>query len=229
MGIVNGAIGGSAGRAPQFNEQSLFEYHLYTLQRPATVRNRETKQISLLEGTNVPVTKKLIVDANRETGEFYPDTDEPGMGSIPVQVRIEFVNNEASHLGMPLPKGNIKVYARDKSGSVQMLGEDSINHTPRNEHVSLDVGKSFDVVANRKRTNFTRVSQTHARESYEVEVRNRSQQNETVHVYEHLWGDWKITKSNYSYTKLDSNTVDFVLTLKPNEVQDVDYTSDTKW
>jgi hypothetical protein len=222
------AIGG-AGRGRSFEEEPLFEYHLYTLQRPATVRNKETKQISLLEGHGIPVTKKLIVDSMRGYDNYYPTEGEVGTGPIHAQVRLEVVNDEASHLGMPLPKGKFRVYQRDKDGSVQMLGEDQIDHTPRNERISLAVGNSFDIVANRKRTNFSRVSANEVSEGFEVEVRNRKTTPETVHVYERKWGDWKITKTNHNFVKLDSNTADFVLDLKPNEVQTIAYTVDTKW
>jgi hypothetical protein len=231
---LGGGFGGGgavfAARAePQFQEQSLFEYHLYTLQRPATIRNKETKQISLLEGHGVPVTKKLIVDSMYGYWNYYPTEGEVGTGPVKTQVRLEFVNDEASHMGMPLPKGKFRVYQRDKDGSMQMLGEDQINHTPRNERVSLSVGHSFDVVASRKRTNFHRVAWNETDESFEIEVRNRKTTAETVHVYERKWGDWTITEKSHDFQKLDSNTADFVLHLKPNEVQTVKYRVDTKW
>ncbi|HWD37409.1 MAG TPA: hypothetical protein VG944_01050 [Fimbriimonas sp.] len=222
-----GGMGGAP--APSFQEQSLFEYHLYTLQRPATVRNRETKQIGFIEGHGIPFTKKLIVDSMQGFWDYYPSEGEVGTGPIKTQVRVEFVNSEENHLGMPLPKGKIRVYQRDSEGSVQMLGEDQINHTPRNERISLVVGNSFDVVASRKRTNYKRISNIEFQESFEVEVRNRKKTAETVHVYERHWGDWKIIDKNHDFAKLDSNTADFVLKLQPNEVQTVSYTVDTKW
>jgi hypothetical protein len=215
--------------APAFHEESLFEYHLYTLQRPATLRNKETKQLSLLEGDGVPVHKKLIIDSDGDGNQYYPSEGEVGTGPLKTQVRLEFTNDEASHLGMPLPAGKVRVYQRDSEGSVQMLGEDSINHTPRNEKISLVVGTSFDVVGSRKRTNFTRISANNAIESFEIEVRNRSTKPETVHVYERHWGDWKITKKSDDFVKLDSQTADFVLNLKPNEVRTISYTVQTRW
>jgi hypothetical protein len=130
---------------------------------------------------------------------------------------------------MPLPKGTVKVYQRDKSGSVQLLGEDNIDHTPRNEKVSLVVGRSFDVVASRRRTSFRRISDHVIRETYSIEVRNRKETAETVHVMERSWGDWEILEKSQSFEKLDANTFQFVLNLKPDEVQTVTYTIETRY
>ena len=230
MTATTRAMGGfGGGAAPAFQEEPLFEYHLYTLQRPATVRNKETKQIGFVEAHGVPVTKKLIIDSMRGYWNYYPTEGEVGTGPIHTQVRIEFVNDEAGHMGMPLPKGKFRVYQRDSEGSVQMLGEDQIDHTPRNERISLVVGTSFDIVASRKRTNFQRLSGNETLESFQIEVRNRKTTAETVHVYERKWGDWTITQKNRDFVKLDSNTADFVLHLKPNEVQQVEYTVNTRW
>ncbi|MFZ4508428.1 MAG: DUF4139 domain-containing protein [Fimbriimonas sp.] len=212
-----------------FKEESLFEYHLYTLQRPTTLKNKEIKQISLLEGLGVPVQKKLIVDGTLNFGQYYPSEGEVGTGDIKPQVRIEFTNDEASHLGMPLPKGKFKVYQRDESGSVQLLGEDNIDHTPRNEKLSIVVGRSFDVVANRKRTNFERLSERSVRQTFEIEVRNRKATPETIHILERHWGDWRVTAKSQEFIKLDSNTMQFVVTPKANQVLKVTYSVETKW
>ena len=213
--------------APAFQEESLFEYHLYTLGRPATVRNNETKQLSLLTGQGIPVHKKLIVDSIG--GSYYPGEGEIGTGDIKPQVRLEFINDQKSGLGMALPKGNVKVYQRDQSGSVQLLGEDQINHTPRNEKISLNVGKSFDVVSTRKRMSYHRISDRAFREVFEIEVRNRKEMPETVYVFERHYGDWRITEKNQAFTKIDSNTAQFVVDLKPNEAKKVVYTVETRW
>jgi len=210
-------------------EESLFEYHLYTLQRPATIRNKETKQLSLLEGHGVPYAKKIILDAMQGNVGYYPSEGQVGVGNIHPQVRVEFTNDEKSQLGMPLPKGRFRIYQRDKSGSVQLLGEDTIDHTPRNEQLSLVVGKSFDIVGNRKRTNFTRINDRAVSESFEIEVRNRKTVADTVHVYERHWGDWRVTAKSQDFVKLDANTADFVVTLKPDETRKVTYTVETRW
>ncbi len=212
-----------------FKEETLFEYHLYTLQRPTTLSNRETKQVMLLEGTDIPTRKRLIVDSLQGIGTFYPNEGEIGTGAIVPQVRVEFTNDKASGMGVPLPKGRVRVYQRDASGSVQMLGEDNINHTPRDERISLVVGRSFDVRASRKRTNFTRVSDRSVSESFEVEVRNRKEVSETVEVVERHWGDWKVTKKNAEFVKDDSNTIVFNVNLKAGETRTISYTVETRW
>ncbi len=212
-----------------FAEEAFFEYHLYTLQRPATIRNREIKQLSLLEGKGVKVEKKLIIDALRNFGQFYPSEGEVGTGNIKPMVRVEFVNSKENNLGMPLPQGKVKVYQRDKSGSVQMLGEDNIEHTPKDEKLSLFVGRSFDVVANRKRTNYRRINNTTFEQTFEIEVRNRKETPETVYVMERHFFDWRITAESMKSEKLDANTAQYVLNLKAGEVQKVTYTVRTQW
>ncbi|MBI5707930.1 MAG: hypothetical protein HZC36_13175 [Armatimonadetes bacterium] len=212
-----------------FQEESLFEYHLYTLQRPATIRNNETKQLSLLEAKGVTVTKKLVVDSMLNFGMYYPSEGEVGTGIMKPQVRLEFLNKTDNKLGMPLPAGNFKVYQRDKSGSVQMLGEDRIIHTPRDEKVSLVVGRSFDVVAERKRTNFRRLSPNSFEESFEIEVRNRKQEADSVVVLERHYGDWRVSETSQKWDKLDANTMQYVVALKAGESKKITYTVVTKW
>jgi hypothetical protein len=212
-----------------FQQEALFEYHLYTLQRPATIRNREIKQLSLLEATGFPVTKKLIIDAFQGWGIYHPNEGEVGTGNLKPQVRVEFENKQAVGLGMPLPMGTVKVYQRDKSGSVQMLGEDRIEHTPKDEKLSLVVGRSFDVVAERKRLNFRRLSPNSFEETFEIELRNRKEVPETVHVLERHYGDWRVSNNSMEWTKLDANTMQFVVALKAGEVKKVTYTVTKRW
>lgn len=215
-------------------QEQFAEYHLYSTPRPVTMAANEQKQISLLEGTNVPVTKKLVIDATRGLG-FWRSQEEGVVGSGPIKplVLIEFKNDKASNLGMPLPAGAIKVFQRDSSGSLQMLGEAGINHTPREEKISLPVGKSFDIVAERKRLNFEWLGRKRprdgTREVFEIEIRNRKETPETVNLIERSWGEWAITKTSDKWEKLDSNTFEWVLNLKPGEVKKVTYTLETYW
>lgn len=230
-----GGFGGGGARMEAksadlgFQQESFFEYHLYTLQRPATIRNREIKQLSLLEGKGVKFTKKLIIDAMRDFGPYYPNEGEIGTGNIKPMVRVEFENSKENGLGMPLPQGKVKVYQRDKSGSVQMLGEDNIDHTPKDEKLSLFVGKSFDVVATRKRLNYRRINDRTFEQTFEIEVRNRKEAAETVHLLERHYGDWRVTNESMKFEKRDSMTMEFVVNLKAGEVQKVTYTVRTTW
>lgn len=219
------AAGGGGG----FQEESLFEYHLYTLQRPATIRNREIKQLSLLESRGLKYTRKLIVDSMAPYRGWYPQEGAVGVGDVKPLVKVEFVNSEANQLGMPLPKGTVKVYQRDKSGSVQMLGEDNIDHTPKDEKISLTVGRSFDVRSTRTRTNFRRIAPNQTEETFSIEVRNRKDVPETVHVLERHWSDWRISGNTMPFTKLDANTIEFKVDLKAGESKTITYTVNTKW
>lgn len=220
-----------AAAEDSFSEEQFSEYHLYTLQRPATVANREMKQVSLLEAVGVPVTKKLVIDAMRMYGYYIPNEGQVGVGDLKPLVFIEFKNDQASHLGMPLPMGTVKVFQRDSTGSLQMLGEASIGHTPKNEKISLSVGRSFDIVSSRKRTEFRWLgnSRNGCVETFEIEVRNRKETAETVHLFERFGGQWKIMSNSDPFTKLESHLVDFVLELKPNQVKKVTYTVETRW
>jgi len=226
------AAGGAVLRMTKdksFEEESLFEYHLYTLQRPTTLQNNETKQVSLLEGSSVPYSRKLIVDATRNFGRYYPSEGAIGEGNIQPQVRVEFDNKQKNGLGMPMPAGRIRVYQRDKSGSIQFIGEDQIGHTPKDESISLVLGRAFDVVSSRKRTNFRCINDRAFSETFEIEVRNRKEAPEVVHVLERHYGDWKVTEKNQEFVKLDSETMDFTVNLKANEVKKVVYTVETRW
>ncbi len=222
-------LAAAADAAPQFKEQALFEYHLYSLQRPATVRNHEMKQISLLEGHGVKFEKRLIVDSMMGYGTWYPQEGEVGTGDIKPLVKLEFVNSEKNGLGMPLPKGNFKVYQRDASGSVQMLGEDQIDHTPKEEKLSITVGRSFDIRASRKRLSFKRISGNEVEESYSIELRNRKDVGDTVQVLERHWGDWSVSEKSMDFTKDDAMTMHFSVSLKAGEAKTITYTVHTKW
>jgi hypothetical protein len=232
-----GRAGGFAEMAKAdsgFAEEQFADYHLYTLQRPASVRNREMKQVSLLEAFEVPVTKILLVDAMRQYRGWRPQEGEVGTGNIKPQIRIEFVNDKKSRLGMPLPMGKFKVFQRDSSGSLQMLGEDAIEHTPRDEKVSLVVGRAFDIVCDRKRTAFEWIRNEKgdikgARESYEIEVRNRKETPETVNVWERHWYEYRIVRNNMPFKKLDAETIEFVVALAGGETKKIIYTCETLW
>jgi hypothetical protein len=233
-----GGGGPRGGRAEAkdlgFQEESLFEYHLYTLQRPATVRNNEQKQIALLSAQNADVTKDLILEGQASIWRSYGNTYRPGEGyasdpKIKVNVVIGLHNSTKNQMGMPLPKGKVRVYKRDAGGQVQMLGEDQIDHTPREETIRLYIGDSFDVVGERKRLNFRWINSSTFEETFEVKVRNRKKTDETVRVIEHAWSEWRIVRESEKSTKTDSNTFEYRVTLKPNEERVITYTIVTTW
>lgn len=210
-------------------EESLFEYHLYTLGRPTDVRDNEQKQVSLLEADRVPYKRRVIVDSMLNFGMYYPSEGEIGTGDIKPLVKVEFDNKKEFGLGIPLPKGKVKVYQKDSSGSAQMLGEDNIDHTPKDEHVSLTIGRSFDIRATRKRTNFKRISGNSFEETFEIELRNRKEVADQVVLLERHYATWKITDNNMPSTKEDSETTQWVVDLKAGESKTVKYTVITTW
>ncbi|HEY3782190.1 MAG TPA: DUF4139 domain-containing protein [Fimbriimonadaceae bacterium] len=215
--------------APSFQEQSLFEYHLYTLQRPTTLNQHETKQVSLLEGHNVRVTKRVIVDSMQDMGRYYPSEGAVGTGDLSPQVRIEFENSKDNGLGMPLPQGTFKVYQKDSDGSVQLIGEDAIKHTPKDEKVSLVMGRSFDVVANRKRLEFHALGNDDWTETFEITLRNHKTVDQDVVLLERHYGDWKVTTTSDPFKKTDSNSMQYVVNVPANGSKVVKYTVETKW
>ncbi len=223
----------NAAAKNEFTEEAFADYHLYTLGRPTTVNNKEIKQVSLLEGFKVPFTKRLVVDPMKYYAGYRPSEGEVGTGIIKPTIQLVMMNDKASNMGMPLPAGTVKVYQRDSSGSLQLLGEDNIDHTPKDEKVTLTVGRAFDVVVERKRTDFKWILSGTTRrgmtETFEVELRNRKETSDTVTLIERFWGEFSIKDSSIQPKKLDSNTFELTVPLKANEVKKLTFTVETRW
>ncbi|MES2049288.1 MAG: DUF4139 domain-containing protein [Pseudomonadota bacterium] len=189
-------------------EESLFEYHLYTLDRPTTIAENQTKQVALLSAANVPVRKEFLLAGN----DYYYQGGYGDLGKkIKIGVFIELENKESSHLGIPLPKGIIRVYKKDAAGNAQFIGEDNIDHTPKNEKVRLKLGDAFDVTADKKQTDFKKVAGTSKynyifESAYEIVLKNAKKEAVTVKVQEPMPGDWSIISASQPHTKGASNT-----------------------
>lgn len=223
---------------PQFQEKSFFEYHLYTLQRPATVLNNETKQIELASGQNVPVKKLFIYDGSANLGGHYNDysRSDPNYGASSAEkkvwVMLEFKNSKENNLGLPLPKGTLRVYKQDTDGALEFIGEDAIDHTPKDELVRVKMGNAFDVVGERSRTNYQistdRKSMT---ETFEVKLRNHKDQPVTVRVVEHLyrWTNWRVTESTQKWSKKDAQTIEFDVPVTKDGEGLINYTVQYSW
>lgn len=226
-----------AKAAPQFEEKPFFEYHIYTMQRPTTIRDNETKQLSLLNVANVPVKKEFIYDGrgNWWRSWWYPGrVGEPGGGYDTsdyhkVNVVLEFKNSKENNMGMPLPKGTVRVYKLDDTGSQQFVGEDTIDHTPRDEKVRLYIGDAFDVVGDYKRTNYEKISNRAIEESFEVKIRNHKDSPVEVKVVDHVWADWKVVRSSHEYVKKDAQTIEFPVRVPQNGEVTVTYTIRVQW
>lgn len=218
--------------ADKMESEAFAEYHLYTVPRPTTVNDKEMKQVNLLEAEGVPITKELVVDASRQYGFRQPSPGQVTQDIKPL-FNLTFVNDEQSNLGIPLPAGAVKVFQPDSTGSLQMLGEARIDHTPKKEKVTLPVGSSFDVRASRKRTAFSYIREGNdnvgARETWEIELRNRKEEPATVTVYERHWGEWKITQSSDDYTRESSAVAKWEVTIPADTVKTITYTVESRW
>ena len=187
-------------------EESLDEYHLYTLPRPTDILNNQTKQVALLSAPRVPVTRELVVSGQAYA---YQSRTWDGWSKLPVAATLRFENKDGS-LGIPLPKGIMRVYAKDSRGNAQFVGEDALDHTPKNESVTLELGESFDVTARRRQTEFKELAGTSAYDyayetAFELELKNAKETPVTVKVTEQIPGDWTLQKESQPHTKEASN------------------------
>lgn len=218
-----------ADAGAQFEEKAFFEYHMYTLQRKATVKDNQTKQISLLSANNIPVKKLFIYDMKDFFGWIgdYGDTEKQK-----IKVKLEFTNSKQNNLGIPLPKGSVKVYKKDADGSLQFIGEDTIDHTPKDETIKLYLGDAFDVVGERKKINYREDTKSRwAEETFEISLRNHKDTNIEVNVIEHLWryANWKILNKSHEFVKKDAKTLEFKVPVAKDEETKLTYTVRYWW
>nr|CAX68978.1 uncharacterized conserved protein [uncultured bacterium] len=213
----------------QFQEQAFFEYHLYDLQRKTTLKNNQNKQISLLNAAGVPVSKEFVFDPSvgGDSYRYYSDSEVLKENA---RVEIAFTNSKEAKLGMPLPKGKVKVYKKDDSGSLQFVGEDAIKHTPKDEKIRLYIGDAFDVVGERKRVDF-REEHHSITETYEISLRNHKQGDIEVIVREKLWRytNWNIEQSSVQGEKKDASTMEFKVIVPKDGEQKLVYTVKYWW
>jgi len=201
----------AAAVAEPMHQESLLDYHLYTLERLTTIAENQTKQVALLNAAGVPARKELVLMGS----DYYYASSYGDLGQkLKVNVWIQFDNKTSARLGIPLPKGILRAYKRDKTGNAQFVGEDQIDHTPKNEPVRVKLGQSFDVTANKKQTDFKQLSTgntgnggTNRFESaYEITLKNAKKETATVMVQEPIPGDWKVVEESHPHDKPASNT-----------------------
>lgn len=218
-------------------EKAFDEFHLYSLARPVTVRDRETKQVEFMRATNVKAPVIYVYDGAAMFGTFRGGMmRDPGYGTQSnkkVWVMREFRNSEANNLGLPLPKGRMRFYRRDDAdGRIEFTGENELDHTAKNELIRVKTGDAFDVVGERIRTNFNGNNrQDYAEEDFEIKVRNRKTEPVTVRVVEHLyrWSNWTITQKSDDFTKKDAQTIEFNVTVPPDTEKVVTYRVRYDW
>jgi hypothetical protein len=215
-----------AAGAGRFKEEGFFEYHLYTLDRPTSLLQNEQKQVTLLEARDIKLQKTLIFWGAEH---YYRGQYGQVVSNQKVGVYLDINNEQANHLGMALPKGIVRVYKADKSGQQQFIGEDQIDHTPRDEKVRIKMGEAFDVVGDRKQTQFRVISSCIDESSWEISLRNHKDRPEKVLVYEPAGGDWEILQSSIPYDKKDAHTFTFNPTVPARGETKITYRVRIKW
>jgi hypothetical protein len=237
--VSAGIAGGMPSGAPQVTEKAFEDYHLYTLPQPATLHDRETKQVEFLRASGIQSKRLYLYDGAQFDRNFagYQDLrniQQYGTQSNPhVWVMREFANSAANHLGVALPKGRVRFYRRDQDGQVEFTGENEIEHTAKDETVRVYTGNAFDIAGERRQTKFQ--SQVmpggFVDESFEIKLRNHKKEAATVRVVEHLyrWSNWVITQESATHRQVDSRTIEYEVRLEPDEEKVLTYTAHYTW
>ncbi len=212
-GMLQFAEAAAKPAAQQFKEESFFEYHIYTLQRSATVKDNQTKQVSLVQAEDIPVRKELLF---RGADYYYRTRYGEVQSNQKVGVFVEIQNRERDRLGIPLPKGTVRVYKHDSSRSLQFVGEDTIDHTPKDEKIRIKLGDAFDVVGTRKQTDWKKIAYDTYEAAFEISLRNHKKEDVTVRVVEPIPGDWKMLASSHEFRKTEAFTAEFQVPVPEN-------------
>ena len=222
-GLASLAYAAPAPQAPGFEEEAFFEYHLYTLQRPATVLNNQQKQINLLEGAGIAAKKIFVFDP----GYAYYGAGDTAEGKI--AVRLKFRNSEENGLGIPIPKGLMRVYKKDSSGALQFIGEDQVDHTPKDEDIEVLLGEAFDIVGERVVLDRREVRYNLWEYDVKVTIRNHKTEPVTITYWDHVWGDWEVKTSSLDYTQKDASTLEFLIPVAVDGETELTYTIRRAW
>jgi hypothetical protein len=239
MYAAEALTGNMDARAPVVQEKSFDEFHLYTLQRPTTLRDEETKQMEFVSANGIHAKRLFIYDGARIADYAYYSPEQIrgdvsyGTVSNPkVWVMEEFKNADTNHLGIALPKGKLRFYRRDRDGHLEFVGENMIDHTPKDETIRVFTGNAFDVTGERKRTNYrVDANQRWMDETFELRIRNHKKEAVDVRAVEHLyrWTNWKISEHSSQFKKSDARTIEFPVTIAPNGEQLITYTVHYSW
>jgi hypothetical protein len=221
------SVSANAAAPPQFQQENFSEYHLYTLGRRTSIENQETKQISLLQGTGVPTEKIFIINGQ---DFYYHNSQNPGSPLRDnVLVYYKFKNEQKAGLGVPLPAGNVRVYQKDSKGGVLFIGEDRIDHTPKDETVTVHIGNAFDIVAERKQTDYKRFDSHTWEMEFEITLRNHKDTPVTVEVNEPIGGDWTMLSATYKATKTAAFAAQFHVPVAKDGTSVLKYRVRARW
>jgi hypothetical protein len=209
-----------ADASRDFKSEGFFEYHLYTLDGRTTIKDNQTKQLSLLAAAEVPITKELIYYGAQD---YYRNSYGVPVSNQKIGVYLEVKNSKENRLGVPLPKGKIRVYKADRSGSQQFIGEDWIDHTPRDERVKIKMGNAFDLVGERTQKDFRKLGSGLYEVEWEIALRNHKTEAQTVTVIEPVPGDWQVMSSNHAYEKIEAHTLKYQIAVPRESTAKLSY------
>jgi hypothetical protein len=209
-----------AAASRDFASEGFFEYHLYTLDGRTTIKNNQTKQLSLLAASEVPTTKELIYYGAQD---YYRNSYGVPISNQKVAVYLEVRNSQENRLGLPLPKGKVRVYKADRSGSQQFIGEDWIDHTPKDEKVKIKMGNAFDLVGERTQKEFRKLGAGLYEVEWEISLRNHKDAPQTVTVIEPVPGDWQVLSSSHAYEKIEAHTLKYQIPVPKDGATKVAY------
>ena len=209
-----------ADGANVFKSEGFFEYHLYTLDGRTTVKDNQTKQLTLMAAADVPVHKELIYYGAQD---FYRTSYGMPMSNQKIGVYLDLKNSRENRLGLPLPKGKVRVYKADASGSQQFVGEDWIDHTPKDERVKIKMGDAFDVVGERTQKDFRKIGGGLYEVEWEIALRNHKRQAQTVTVIEPVPGDWQVLAATHAWEKPEAHTLKFEIPVAPDASSKLTY------
>lgn len=216
----------AAAPRPQFQEESFFEYHLYSLQGRTTVKQNQTKQISLLDAPDIAIRKELRFYG---ASHYYRSQLGTPISNQKVGVFLEIENAEKRKLGIPLPKGTVRVYKAAADKSLQFIGEDVIDHTPKDEKVKIKMGEAFDVVGERTQRDWKKIAWNVYETEWDVELRNHKKEDVEVTIVEPVPGDWEVVKSSHAYAKVQAHTLQYVVTVPKDGKVTVNYKVRMRW
>ncbi len=195
-----------ADASRDFQSEGFFEYHLYTLDGRTTIKDNQTKQLSLMAAAEVPIAKHLIYYGAQD---YYRNAYGMPISNQKVAVYLEIRNSKENRLGVPLPKGKIRVYKADRAGSQQFIGEDWIDHTPKDERVRIKMGEAFDLVGSRTQKDWKKIASNLYEVEWEIALRNHKKEDQTVTVIEPVPGDWQVLTSTHPYEKVEAHTLKY--------------------
>ena len=216
----------AAAPRPQFQEESFFEYHLYSLQGRTTIKQNQTKQISLLDAPDIAIKKELRFYG---ASQYYRSQLGTPISNQKVGVFLEIENTDKHRLGIPLPKGTVRVYKASADKSLQFIGEDVIDHTPKDEKIQIKMGEAFDVVGERTQRDWKKIAWNLYETEWDVELRNHKNEDAEVTIIEPVPGDWEVVKNSHPYSKVEAHTLQYVVKIPRDGKVTVNYRVRMRW